>query len=511
MTLAVIIFGGFLLRFYSLYVGQAYTYFAINDEVTALQYALGFLAGDQHMLYLGSPALNQGNLPGPLWAMLVAGLYKIGGSTAEGAIFGMVILNTLAIYLVYRLARVMMPNRYALFSTLLYSFSAWGIYYSAGLYNPFPLALLGALLFLALWQTTQADHSRNIFWVCLLAAGIPQFHMIGIFYYPAILLLLIISPARINRRYFVAGVLAGIALYMPYVIGEIQHHWQNTQLMLTGDRHFSAGTLKVISTPIAMLTNHPGQWAGRGFEDFKQFGDACFGSYILLLIVNLISLTLALIVVIRFMKRLYRSIFSGKMSLRERYQQHSTTLFTGILLVLPLLLYTFTGKAYATRYSIIIFPLLFLLPGLVIQHMANRSSAWILTRMFLAMTAFNICMVVIFYNYQSLQLKTSSAFMPSFRHLAKIKTSFDSVIGKGQRVEISFSDEIQKLPEGQWKLYKTIPAYLAIYQNPSPVINPATRTRRFKVLSADETMKSTRGLIYTSAAINIIEITHAGD
>ena len=100
LTLTAIIIAGFILRFYSLYVGQAYTYFAINDEVTALKYALGFLAGDHHMLYLGSPALNQGSIPGPLWAMLVAFLYKLGGNTAEGAIFGMIILNTLVIYLV---------------------------------------------------------------------------------------------------------------------------------------------------------------------------------------------------------------------------------------------------------------------------------------------------------------------------------------------------------------------------------------------------------------------------
>ena len=232
LTLTAIIIAGFILRFYSLYVGQAYTYFAINDEVTALKYALGFLAGDHHMLYLGSPALNQGSIPGPLWAMLVAFLYKLGGNTAEGAIFGMIILNTLVIYLVYRLAREMMPNRYALLSSLLYSLSPWAIYYSAGLYNPIPLALLGVLLFLALWQTTQRNNSKAIFWVCIIAASIPQFHMIGIFYYPAILLLLIISPARLNKRWFIIGVIAGMALYLPYLMGEISNHWENTHKML---------------------------------------------------------------------------------------------------------------------------------------------------------------------------------------------------------------------------------------------------------------------------------------
>ena len=190
LTLVGIVLAGVLLRFYSLYVGQAYTYFAINDEVTALQYALGLLAGDPHMLYLGSPALNQGHVPGPLWTLLVAILYIIGGSSAEGAVFGMIVLNSVAIYLVYRLGRAMLPNRYALLSGLLFSLSPWAIYYAGGLYNPIPLALLGALLFLSLWHSTQQDHSRMIFWLCVIAAAIPQFHMIGIFYVPVILLLL---------------------------------------------------------------------------------------------------------------------------------------------------------------------------------------------------------------------------------------------------------------------------------------------------------------------------------
>ena len=36
-----------------------------------------------------------------------------------------------------------------------------------------------------------------------------------------------IAPSRLNPRWLIAGVLAGVLLYVPYLIGEINHHWAN--------------------------------------------------------------------------------------------------------------------------------------------------------------------------------------------------------------------------------------------------------------------------------------------
>ena len=510
LTLGIIILSGFLLRLYTLYVGQAYTYFAINDEVTALQYALGLLAGDSHMYYLGSPALNQGNVPGPLWSLLVAVLYILGGSSAEGAIFGIIVLNTIAIYVVCRLASAFMPGRYAILSCLLFASSPWAIYYTAGLYNPVPLILLGALLFLNLWHTTQIDNTKAIFWVCILAAAIPQFHMIGIFYLPVILLMLFLGTAKINRRWFLLGSIVGMLLYMPYLIGDFLNDWQNTRAILGGDSAFSYGILKIITIPIAMLANHPGQWAGPSFDDFKVYADQYFGSYILLVLINLISIVLAATFIFSLLRKSWCKLRTESFQLVTCYRKYPAIFFIVILLFLPLLLYTLTGRAYTTRYSIMIFPLLYLLPAFfLMQYPMGRIKNTIVYSLLLLLCV-NVYMVISFYHEQNARIQKGIVFMPSFFQLAKIKQSIDSAVHADTRIEFTYSDAVNALPEGQRKLYFTIEEYLRAFMRPLEKDNSYNIPVKLHILRADEPIQSDYldKLVYASNAIKILNKSH---
>ena len=442
-SLLLIILLGFLLRWYSLYEGHAYIYFAIRDEVSALGYAFGLMGGDPHMFYLGQPALNQGQIPGFLWAAFLASLYKLGGNSVEGAIFLMVLLNSAVIYLVYLLASRLMTARYALLSALCYALSPWAIYYSAGIYNPIPLALLGVLLFLALWQTLNVEKSRTVFWVILLAAVIPQFHMIGVFYYPAILLLLIISPVRLNLRWLAAGVFAGVLLYIPYLIGEITHNWSNLRNVLSGSDKFSLGIIKILSIPIGMLTNHPGQWAGYTTPELIAFANRWFGSYLILLLINIISLILALLFISGFFRKLYTSLHSAGFNLKIALSINRQLIFIGILLVLPLLVYILTGKAYATRYSIFIFPLLFLLPAMYIAGVKHDRFKHILLYSLWMMFICNIYLVTCFYIDQNRKITTASQFMPAFYKLDAIKKALQQHAEKGKTIVIDSTRYIE--------------------------------------------------------------------
>ena len=463
-SLFLILLIGFLLRWYSLAVGHAYTFFAIKDEISALKYAFGFMAGDPTTFYLGQPALNQGQIPGPLWAIFVASLYKLGGNSVEGAIFWMVLLNTLVIYLVYNLASRMLPVRYALFSALFYALSPWAIYYSAGLYNPMALALLGVLLYLALWQTLNSENSRAVFWVALLAAATPQFHMIGVFYYPAIVLLLLLNPHRTNLHWLAAGVIAGILLYVPYLIGEITHHWSNLHNVLHSTEKFSSGVFKVITIPIGMLTNHPGEWPGYTTKELIEFANRWFGSYVILIIINIVSLILAMLFLSSLVKRFYVVLRTARLNLRNAFAQDRQHIFIGVLLILPLLLYLLTGKAYTTRYSIFIFPILFLLPGLYLAHSDKQRLKQIVFYAMSIMFMCNIYLVLSFYADQNRKLTTSSQFMPAFYKLEALYTALRNKAGNDKIIVVDTTNFLDKDNKYRDITTKAISTYVNLYR-----------------------------------------------
>ncbi|UCB54869.1 MAG: glycosyltransferase family 39 protein, partial [Thiotrichales bacterium] len=246
LLLLVIIVLGFVLRLYSLYAGQGYREFAVGDELEAFKVALELLAGVDYAWYIGHPNFAGGHAPGPWWTLFWILVFKLGGYSFDGAMFVMLLLNTFVIYLVYRLANIFVGRDYALLTALLYATGPWPVYYSTGLWNPVPMAFFGAILFLALWDVVQRDDSRSIFLVCLVAAVTPQFHMISVFYYPAILLILYLSPARLNRQWFIYGIIAGIALYLPYFIGEMNNDWENSRAILAGGSQMSFGVVKII-------------------------------------------------------------------------------------------------------------------------------------------------------------------------------------------------------------------------------------------------------------------------
>jgi hypothetical protein len=495
-SLFLIILIGFLLRWYSLYEGHAYTYFTIKDEITALKYAFAFMAGDPTAFYLGQPALNQGHIPGPLWAMFVALLYKLGGNSIEGAIFIMVLLNTLVIYLVYLLASRMMPLRYALFSALFYSLSPWAIYYSAGIYNPMALAFLGVLLYSALWQTLNAENSRAIFWVMLLAAAIPQFHMIGLFYYPAVLLLLVLNPNRINLRWLAAGIIAGVLLYVPYLVGEISHHWSNLRNVVHGTDKFSSGVLKVITIPIGMLTNHPGEWPGYTTAELIEFANKWFGTYLILIIINIISFILALLFVVGFVRRFYTMLRSSGFNLRKSFSHHRQHTFIGILLVLPLLLYMLTGKAYATRYSIFIFPILFLLPALYLAGVKSKRFKHILLYTLSIMFVCNIYLVLSFYADQNRKLTNSPQFMPAFYKLEKLRTALQKYAGKDKTIEVDTTNFLDKDNKYRDITTKAISTYIDLYQGQRQAEGASTNKQHFILVDTQAKVPTNASIVY---------------
>jgi 4-amino-4-deoxy-L-arabinose transferase-like glycosyltransferase len=477
LTLLLIVLLGFCLRFYGFYVGQAYHYSAMPDEVAAYHMALRLLAGDPTAFYLGQPAFNSGNLPGPLWTLFWACAYKLGGNSIDGVIIMMILINSVTIWLVYHFARYFLNPAYALVSAFLYATGPWPIYFSVGTWNPLTLAFLGALLFLALWRVTQENNSRLIFWVCVLSAAALQFHMIGVFYFPSILLVLYLCPTTLNKKWFVAGIVAGLALYIPYLIGDGAQHWHNTKALLHGDpSHFSTGVLKILTIPPTLLSNHPGTWAGEYIEELTQFGDTVFLSIYVLLAINLIAFIVALFTCGSFVARFITLLFQQWRTPRVMFTASPVIAFLGVLILPSLLFYILTGHSYASRYAIIIMPLLFILPGLYLTRLSSRTKN-IAFRFYLPLlTVFNLYLMIAYYTYMDKQFPIASHFMPSFPKLAQLEQDLENHAGKDAYIKIDTSEFNRVYETYDYITAAAVRVYVLSQQDYVRHPTPATKT-----------------------------------
>jgi len=472
---------GLGLRLYWLYAGDAYHYLAINDEISAYEVAMRLLAGETSAWYLGQPDFAGGKAPGPWFTLFWVAAYLLGGSTLNGALLVVALLTTAVITLVYRLAGEFLDNRYALLTALLFACAPWPTYYAVTMWNPTPLVILGALLLLALWQTVKTDQSRAVFWVCTVLALIPHFHMIGLFYAPAVLLVLYAMPSRLNKTWFIAGLAAGIAVYLPYLVGDALHDWHNTRAILAGSGGdgFSFSVLKILSAPVTVLSNLPSRWVGPEFSQYQAYGNAYFGVSYLLIVINLASLVFAFYVVYAFAAGFVKVLSQHRFALTRAFAAQADTVFLGLMLFVPLLFFLLTGHNYATRYTIIIFPLLFILLAIRIKTLLqSRPGGWLRGAiMFMVLANTYVC--ITFFHYTGKMLETGEQFMPSFAKLEAVRRDLAATV-EGVPV-IRLAPSASTISELERTLLAALPAYVDIHYR---YIEPVSEQERISLLLA---------------------------
>lgn len=505
LLLAGIIVIGFLLRLYSLYAGEGYREFAVGDELQAFTVAMNLLNGIGDAWYVGQPTFSGGQTPGALWTLFWLFAYISGGYSVDGAMFIMLLLNTAVIYLVYRLARHFTGRNYALLTALLYATGPWPVYYSTGVWNPVPMAFFGAILFLALWDVVQRNQSRSIFIVCLVAAMTPQFHMISVFYYPAILLILYLAPATLNRKWFAFGIIAGICVYLPYVIGEMNNNWENTRAIFGESLPMSFGVVKIISTPVGVISNQIGRWTDYGFSGYRDFGDAYFGSYIILLAINILSLLISLVIVAGFIRTLLQALRGCWLAPKTAFSQNPQITFLGILLVLPSLLFLLTGHNHGSRYSIIVFPLLFILPALFLENLKSEKFINLFRYAIAIMVVINTYLIISFNYHQGNLIENGEAFIPSFRKMAAASLEIKKNSDPDVFIRLDPTDYIEGKPEYMLLGGQFLAEYMAITEQFINHENRPAQSVTYYIEPAADPKTANETIIYQSNGLTVVD------
>ena len=499
--LFLILLMGLTLRIYAAVVGQGYHHTAMNDEVSAYQYMLAFINGESYSQYLAQPVFAGAQIPGPLWTLFWLTLYTLGGDSVSNAIILMAVFNTAAIYIVYRLGIYFIDEKYALFVAALYAISPWPIYYASGMWNPMPLPVLGGILILSLWKSYSLNYSKTIFFVPLLSALLLQFHAIVIFYMPVILFFILMARKRVYWKYFYLGVVAGLMLYIPYLIGEINNNWSNTQEFFSEKSEFSYGFIKVFSILPALISSTPGNLADNVGE-LKKYGDHFFFSYQIMIVLLLPSIIVSLSSYIIFVKKYIKITFSAIGNSDSMSSEAQKIIFLGTTIFVPITMLMLIGHNYTSRYALIVIPLLFLLPGIFLKHLGRYKQ--IFKAYFLFAFLLNIYISLSFYSYQNQTITQGTIFKPSFKKMALISEKIEANKRQGSLVKISLSPAVEAIKSHDYGKYKALIEFITleqkyIYRDHSSGGQPSY----FYIKASSETSDSKRSIIYRDGSIII--------
>jgi 4-amino-4-deoxy-L-arabinose transferase-like glycosyltransferase len=504
VVLLLIIIGGFLLRLAGLYWGEAFHHASSGDEMAAYRVAMEFAAGQERAQYIGQPNFKGAKVPGPLWALFwLAGL-KIGGSPASVCLL-IIFLGTAVIYLVYRLAEKLLGPEYSLWAALFCATSPWAVHYSVGATNPLPMAFLAGLLYLSLWDVVVGEKSPKIFWVCLILTVMPQFHMMVIFFAPAVLLVLALNVSRVNWRWLVAGVVVSAALYIPYIVGDRRHGWENTRAILGGHLSPSFGVLKILILPVTNLSNLISSITGETLEDYRAFGDACFGSAWVLAAFNVVSLALAAAMVGCFLATFIRILRQHWRSPRAAFATAPAEVFIGLLFFLPLLLFILSFNNFSSRYMIIEFPLLFLLPALfVVRNLAKSRWRKPILATLLVMVVFNVYLTLASFCYQTKLIETGDRFLPSFQKMEEVRQRLKADAGPGNRIQIDQAPLLAEKKRWTAAGAVTLADYIDLRETYDPSGTKAQGVKTYRVLQATDNVATNDRVAYSGNGLVIV-------
>ncbi|MGD0057919.1 MAG: hypothetical protein ABSD58_00735 [Verrucomicrobiia bacterium] len=506
LLLAIIVVG-FVLRWTGLEWGEGYQPSAIGDEIEAYRVGLGLVHGERQAFYLGEPEDSGVHVAGPLFALCWAGLLLAGGGP-DAMTATIIVLSMFGIILVYLLAKRLFNGPVALWASLFCATSPWPVYNSVGCWSPPFMAVLGAALYLALWDVMTRPRSAQVFWVMLIPAAMLQFHMFGMFLLPGILVLLGLRFPEVNRRWLIAGLVAAVLLYVPYVVGETLNDWENTRKFLSVHNSFSVASFKSLSLPVAAMSSYFASAVGGRFAEYGQFGDDMFGSFGVVLTFNALSIVLAVVFVAHFVRRLIAALRGNWWAPRRAWAAAPATVFAGVLLLTPLLLFALIGRNYASRYVIVEYPLLFLLPALFLTAPIGPRWRKLIGAAVTLTVGFNLLLTPAFFRYQRNLIDHGDYFVASFRRMEQVHQQLVADAGPACRVRVDpaafAGPRFASTNCGPWLLA----TYVDVVEHYDPQRQAAQQVQVYRAERLANLAEGRAAVVYAGHGIALVKAPH---
>lgn len=441
--LLLILLAGFALRWTQFDWAQGYCFNMQGDGILAWAAAVDYAHGEPASQYIGQPNYNEhSKMPGPLWTLFCLAGWRLAGSP-EGILFGVLLLNTLAIYFIWLLARRTCGVRVGLWAAFIAATFPRAIVFSTGAYNPNVMPLFGTIFFLALWQLLQRQRSRAIFFIPFIPLLTSQFHMSGLMLVPTAAVIIVLGRARLNWLWLGGGALAGLCLYLPYCGGDMGNHWQNTRGMFAGGAsHFSVEVLKIFTSTAGFLVSWSPGWI-RADPEYVALANACFGGLAGLLAVYALSTLLAGLLICGAFSTVRAAWKKFQWPERREFFRSSGPAFLATIFLLPLLFSLLGGKPFHARYCLVFLAPLFALAALGLVRQLERPKKWRWFKPLLGVVIVANLWVVVGTNlYQKNNIDHGAVFIPSFR---KLETIYQHLAARAGNQAVVVDDDAYRL------------------------------------------------------------------
>ncbi len=420
-----------------------------NDGMEAYEVATRYEAGEERAQYLSHANCNQNSkLPGILWTLTCVAGIKLTHS-ASGILFLTIFLNLSAIALTWKLARDLFDEKTASLAALFLAVSPWAVHYSAIIYNPSPMPLFGAVIFLALFRCVRHAKSAAIFWLPFLIVIGPQFHMSTLSLIAPLLAFGWLMRLKPSWPWLVAGVLAAAACYTPYVLGDMRHDWANTRgMMFGGAGKFSADALKVITSPFSFLINYwyPGWTYAPG--DYPALARRTFGGMAGLVIVNLISVGFAVLATLGVVLAVKPLLKNFRAAPREFLLRSPALLSVVFLLVAYLFFNLIAGKPFHARYCLLVLPLLFTLVGFgAARCLESVRLKKCFVPLLLVTLAANLWFMAAMCRFEHDRIADGAVFVPGYTKLESVYRQLKTTAAV--KIEVRDRNYLTALPPGE--------------------------------------------------------------
>lgn len=393
-----------------------------NDGMEAYEVATKFSAGEDRAQYLSHANCNaQSKLPGVAWTLIcVAGINLT--HSISGILLLMIVFNLVAIAITWKLARDWFDETSASLAALLMAVAPWPVHYSAIVWNPSPLPLIGAAIFLALFHCVRREKSAAIFWIPFLIFIGPQIHMSTLSLILPIVLFGWLMRLKINWLLLGAGILAAAVCYTPYLLGDARHDWANTRGMLSGSGwKFTPDALKAVTSPFGLVINYwfPGWTYAPG--DYAELARRSFGGMVGLAAVNLISLGATLLALLGIGLAAKPMLKNFRAAPRE-FLQRSPALASVLFLIIAYLVFNlFGGKPFHARYCMLVLPLLFALVGFgTARCLATPRLRKIFLPLLLVTLTANVWFMIANCRFEQDRITNGKVFVPGYAKMESI-------------------------------------------------------------------------------------------